>query len=53
MKLPGAYLAYAVIMAGLGQTVQGIHLGLLLVNSVTIVLVFLLTKGLLNPYTGL
>lgn len=53
MKLPGAYLAYAVIMAGLGQTVQGIHLGLLLVNSATIVLVFLLTKGLYDSYAAL
>src|SRR6266852_3512326 len=32
MKLPGTYAAYALIMALFGQTIGGIHLGLLLVN---------------------
>src|SRR5208282_2489316 len=33
MKFPGTYAAYAVIMAVFGQTIAGIHLGLLLVNA--------------------
>jgi hypothetical protein len=53
MKLPGTYAAYAFIMALFGQTAAGIHLGLLLINSVTTALVFLLAKRLFNPFTGL
>lgn len=49
MKFPGIYGMYAVVMAVFGQTHQGIHFGLLLVNSMTIVFVFLLGKRLLNP----
>src|SRR6478752_4993912 len=40
MKFPGTYAAYAVIMSIFGQTITGIHLGLLLVNAATIVLIF-------------
>src|SRR5581483_8728118 len=42
MKLPGTYFAYAAIMAVFGQTVQGIHNGLLVVNLASILLMFLL-----------
>src|SRR5215470_19138609 len=42
MKFPGTYAAYAVVMSILGQTIFGIHLGLLLVNAATIALIFLL-----------
>jgi Dolichyl-phosphate-mannose-protein mannosyltransferase len=42
MKLPGIYGMYALIMSLLGQTVQGIHLGLLFTNLATIYLLFLL-----------
>jgi hypothetical protein len=49
MKMPGIYGIYAFLMALFGQTIQGIHTGLLVINSVTIVLVFLLGKYLLNP----
>jgi hypothetical protein len=48
MKLPGIYAAYAVILAVFGQTHQSIHTGLLIINEITIVLVFLLAKRLLN-----
>src|SRR5215469_17576873 len=44
MKLPGTYAAHAVIMAMFGQTIAGIHIGLLLVNAASIVLVFLLGR---------
>ena len=46
MKLPGTYAAHAVIMALFGQTIAGIHLGLLLVNALTILLVYFLGKRL-------
>src|SRR5712664_4161905 len=44
MKLPGIYAAYALMMLMLGQTAAGIHLGLLLVNVVSIILTFLLGR---------
>src|SRR5438128_5836111 len=40
MKFPGTYAAYAGIMSIFGQTISGIHLGLLLVNAPSIVLIF-------------
>ena len=49
MKLPGVYASYAVIMAVFGQTIVAIHLGLLLINLVAIVLLFLLAKRLIDP----
>src|ERR1041385_8493546 len=53
MKFPGTYAAYALIMAIFGQTIVGIHLGLLLVNTATILLVFLLGKRLINSVAGI
>ncbi len=53
MKLPGTYAAYAVIMAFFGQTIAGIHLGLLLVNATTIALVYLLGRRLFGTIAGL
>src|SRR6476660_9388526 len=53
MKFPGTYAAYAVIMSIFGQTINGIHLGLLLVNAATIVLVFFLGRRLGNSIVGL
>lgn len=52
MKLPGTYAAYAVIMAVLGQTPQGIHLGLLLVNAATVVLIYFLAARLFGKLAG-
>src|ERR1700679_2647482 len=52
MKLPGTYAAYAVLMAVLGQTVAGIHLGLLLVNAAAILLIALLGMRLFGPASG-
>ena len=40
MKFPGTAGAYAIIMSLFGQTITGIHLGLLLVNVTTVVLIF-------------
>src|SRR5262245_46242782 len=53
MKFPGNYAAYAAIMSIFGQTITGIHLGLLLVNAATIILVFLLGRKLVNSLVGL
>jgi hypothetical protein len=52
MKLPGTYVAYALIMAVFGQTPSGIHVGLALVNAATIWLLFLLGKKLLDEAAG-
>jgi dolichyl-phosphate-mannose-protein mannosyltransferase len=49
MKLPGTYAAYAVIMAVFGQTPAGIHLGLIVVNAASIVLLFLIVSKLFDP----
>src|SRR5271165_1064179 len=53
MKLPGTYAAYAVILAVFGQTPTGIHIGLLIVNAATSVLLFFLAKRLMTPLAGL
>jgi hypothetical protein len=47
-KMPGIYAIYALILALFGQTPTGIHLGLLVVNVVTIVLVFLVGHRLFD-----
>ena len=52
MKFPGMYAAYAAIMAVFGQTIAGIHIGFILVNAATIVLVYLLGKRLLSAAAG-
>jgi len=53
MKFPGTYAAYAAIMSIFGQTITGIHLGLLLVNAATVILIFLLGRRLANSVVGL
>src|SRR5208283_801674 len=44
VKLPGTYVAYATILWIFGQTPAGIHIGLLLLNAATALLLF--TVGL-------
>ena len=53
MKFPGTYAAYAVIMSIFGQTILGIHLGLLLVNAITVALIFLLGRQLMDSTAGI
>src|SRR5437588_5849532 len=53
MKFPGTYVAYAIAMFLFGQTITAIHLGLLLVNSATSVLIFFVGKRLLNSTVGI
>ena len=52
MKLPGTYAAYAVIMTIFGQTPAGIHVGLLMVNAATTVLVFFLVRRVFDSTAG-
>jgi len=46
MKFPGAYYAYALIMAVFGQSAAGIRLGLLVVNLATTLLVYGIARRL-------
>lgn len=48
MKLPGTDLMYAGIMSLFGQSIQGIHLGLIVLNCATIVLLFYLGRKIMN-----
>jgi 4-amino-4-deoxy-L-arabinose transferase-like glycosyltransferase len=48
MKLPGTYAVHALVMAIFGETIVGIHIGLLLANAACIVFVFLLGRRLLG-----
>jgi hypothetical protein len=52
-KMPGLYLAYALCMAVFGQSIQGIHLGLLAVNLASIILLFFITKRLFGYIAGI
>ncbi|OGP91055.1 MAG: hypothetical protein A2031_09075 [Deltaproteobacteria bacterium RBG_19FT_COMBO_43_11] len=47
-KLPGIYSIYALIMAIFGQTIAGIHLGLLVANCIATLLLFFLTRRLFD-----
>jgi 4-amino-4-deoxy-L-arabinose transferase-like glycosyltransferase len=53
MKLPGTYAAYAAILATFGQTARGIHLGLLLVNAVSVILLYVITARLFGALPGI
>ena len=52
MKWPGTYYAYAMIETIFGETIKGIRLGILCVNAVTIVLVYLIGRRLLDAYAA-
>jgi len=52
MKLPGTYAAYAVTLGVFGQTPAGIHLGLLIANAATTLLVFFLGNRLFGSVCG-
>lgn len=53
MKFPGTYFAYALLMAIFGQSAVGIHIGIILVTSITAILVFLIGCELLSDAGGL
>ena len=53
MKFPGVYAVYAVMMAIFGETTAGIHIGFLLMNAGTTVLMYLLGKRLFGARCGI
>jgi len=53
MKLPGTSFMYAFFMFFFGRTDTGIHFGLLVMNAVTIYLLYTVFKKILNPFIGL
>jgi hypothetical protein len=52
MKLPGTAAAYALALALFGHTPTGVHIGLLIANAASIVLVFLLGRLLFGVRSG-
>src|SRR5207247_9795147 len=50
MKFPGTYAMYAFIMTLFGQTIQGVHLGLMLVNCASILFIFYLTRRMTGEF---
>lgn len=52
MKLPGTAAAYALFTALFGQTAAGVHMGLLLVNAVTTILIYFLARRLFGKLAG-
>jgi len=52
MKLPGIYYMYALIMAIFGESYKGIHIGCLVMNAGTMVLLYASLKRFFNPMTG-
>ncbi len=48
MKLPGIYYAYSAILAVFGQTATGVHMGLMIVNLLSTVILFLIARRLLG-----
>ncbi len=53
MKFPGTYAMYAVIMSVFGQSIRGIHIGFMIVNCITIVLVYFLARKYLSDNAAL
>jgi Dolichyl-phosphate-mannose-protein mannosyltransferase len=52
MKFPGTYAAYAVMMSIFGQTIGGIHLGLLCANIASAALIVFIGRRILNTTAG-
>lgn len=48
MKFPGTYFMYALLMAIFGQSADGIHVGILLVTSLTALLLYFVGRELLS-----
>ena len=53
MKLPGTYAAHAINMAIFGETIKGVHAGLMVWNLGAIVLMFFLGRRLFGDTGGL
>ncbi len=53
MKLPGTYFMYAFLMSLFGENTTGVHLGLMLANCITILLVCKIGAKTVNTLAGL
>jgi 4-amino-4-deoxy-L-arabinose transferase-like glycosyltransferase len=53
MKLPGTYGMYALIMGVFGETIRGIHMGFLVMNLVTIGMLYVFVKKIGNSFVAL
>lgn len=51
-KFPGIFYFYASMVALFGATVKGLHLGFMVLNIATIVILFFASKRLFNPYAA-
>ncbi len=52
MKMPGIYGVYALTMGIFGESIEGIHAGLLIASLATILLIFILGRRVLSPLVG-
>ncbi len=52
MKLPGTYAAYSLILGIFGQTPRAVHIGLLLINTATVILMYFLGARLFGRLAG-
>jgi 4-amino-4-deoxy-L-arabinose transferase-like glycosyltransferase len=52
MKLPGIYAVYAAFLALFGHTQTAIHVGLIIFNAATILVIFLLTRRIFGSLAG-
>ena len=52
LKLPGTCVAYAFILAGLGQTARALHAGVILINLASALLVFVLGRRICGNAGG-
>jgi len=52
MKWPGTYYSYALCEGVFGQTIEGIRLGVMLVNVAQIVLLFLIARQLFDAWSA-
>ena len=53
LKLPGTFFAYAFFLQAFGQSIEGIRVGLLLLNLVAIVFLFLIARDLCGETAGI
>lgn len=53
MKLPGTSIVYALMMGVFGQTITGVHTGLLIVNLLSMLFLFMALRRFYNAAVGL
>ena len=52
MKLPGTHFMYALIMSLFGESITGVHLGLMLMNCLTILMVYKIGAKVVGSFAG-